>query len=225
MGTRADDEENSQQRTRVKATYPLYQDVKRQHKATKTFPAEVDPECTVEEFLTGQRDRLVREMESVTGSLLQELSEDCSRATSALRDEFAAPEADGYELRLTATAGPHAGTVFELKVRKDEPCYLGRSSGKKFKANGVSLPKDGEVSTSHAKILLQSGKVVVVDLGSTNGTVLDGTELHEFVPATLVALDHPRPRRGLTTLVLGGTSLQLTAFAPLARLADKTNHA
>jgi len=169
---------------------------------------ELDPESTVEEFLTCQRDKLVGEMETLTGLVLSELTEEYAKASASLREEFASQKAEGYAVELKATGGPHAGATFRLRVA-GEPCFLGRSSGKKFKSNGVSLPKDGEVSTTHAKLVVQNGRLVVVDVGSTNGTSLDGADLDEYVPA-------PLQKKTGSTLVLGSSVLKVTAIKPLA---------
>ncbi|KAJ8601374.1 hypothetical protein CTAYLR_005030 [Chrysophaeum taylorii] len=143
---------------------------------------------TVESYLTLQRDKLVQEMDALTGALVQELHEACTKAKASLRAEFG-PEAqvespETYTLTMTTTAGPHVGAKFTLSVGP-ESCFIGRSSGKKFRLKGVSLPKDNEVSTTHAKIELQRGQLVIVDVGSTNGTILDGVELDEAKPYPL----------------------------------------
>jgi hypothetical protein len=84
-------------------------------------------------------------------------------------------------LRLTARGGPYDGIVYTLRLVPGGPsAMIGRSTGKKFRDNGASLPKDGELSTTHAKISLKAGVgVIVTDANSTNGTILDGVDLKE----------------------------------------------
>lgn len=53
---------------------------------------------------------------------------------------------------------------------------MGRSTGRLFREKGVSLYKDKEISTTHAKIDMRNGQVFLVDMASTNGTQLNGGE-------------------------------------------------
>ena len=92
--------------------------------------------------------------------------------------------------------------VFELKVMKKKPCWIGRSSGKKYKVNGISLSKDLEVSTTHGKFELQNdGNVYYVDTGSTNGSVFDGQKVKQDVPHMI---------KDKSILLVGATTFELT---------------
>ena len=143
---------------------------------------------TVEGFLTLSRDNLVAELDTLTGKLVQDLHEECAKAKESLRAEFApgAAKTGPRKVVMEATSGPHAGTTYTLTVGT-AACFVGRSSGKKFREKGISLSKDNEVSTTHAKIELQRDEVVLVDVGSTNGTTLDGESIEEAKPYPLKA--------------------------------------
>lgn len=111
-------------------------------------------------------------------------------------------------ITVLITSGPHNASKFTLRPKPCTPCFIGRSKGKKFIKNGISLSKDQEVSTTHGKILVEGGgggglsasgaavngsnsdggsgaKFYFIDVGSTNGTTLNG-ELIE--PETKILL-------------------------------------
>jgi pSer/pThr/pTyr-binding forkhead associated (FHA) protein len=51
------------------------------------------------------------------------------------------------------------------------------------------ISTDSFVSGSHAKLVFESGRYSVIDIGSTNGTRLNGRKLTANVPETLASGD------------------------------------
>lgn len=113
-------------------------------------------------------------------------------AAKSTATSFAAgtkPASSTIEVQMTV--GPHAPAKYLLRPRPGQPCLLGRSKGKKFMKNGVSLHKDQEVSTTHGKFVVEGGglglapggggetapRFYFVDVGSTNGSVYNGDPL------------------------------------------------
>ena len=106
------------------------------------------------------------------------------------------------EWALVAYAGSTLGRVFPLPLGK---ALLGRSPD-----CALALP-DGEVSRRHACLHVTPGGVRLEDLGSTNGTRLNGIPLHGS--ATLLAGDR---------VTVGGHVLKLVAMDPLERAFHET---
>lgn len=75
--------------------------------------------------------------------------------------------ADG-SIRLTVRTGPNPGTVFELTK---EVTMLGRDV-----TNDIPLG-DAEISRQHSRLTRTPGGMVLEDLGSTNGTFVNGDRL------------------------------------------------
>ena len=76
-------------------------------------------------------------------------------------------------LRLFMRQGPRAGQTFDLI----KPiAVIGREAG-----NDIVI-EDPQVSRHHAKLTLQGGSYVVEDLGSTNGTFMDGRRIMTPTP-------------------------------------------
>ncbi|MBL8090433.1 MAG: FHA domain-containing protein [Anaerolineales bacterium] len=72
------------------------------------------------------------------------------------------------QFQFVMRSGPTPGVVFPLE---GEQLTIGRDS-----SNGVAI-NDAEVSRKHARLTFQGGKFVIDDLGSTNGTFVNGQRL------------------------------------------------
>lgn len=76
-------------------------------------------------------------------------------------------------MKLIAQTGPSAGKEFPLTK---EVITIGRGSG-----NDIVLP-DPRVSRQHAEIRRQDDEFIITDLGSTNGTFVNGVRIEEPQP-------------------------------------------
>lgn len=72
------------------------------------------------------------------------------------------------QYQLVMHSGPTPGKVFPLE---GDVITIGREAG-----NGIII-NDAEVSRKHTQFVFQGGKIIVTDLGSTNGTFVDGQRL------------------------------------------------
>lgn len=72
------------------------------------------------------------------------------------------------QFQFVMRSGPTPGVVFPLA---GEQLTIGRDS-----TNGVAI-NDAEVSRKHSSLMFQGGKYVIDDLGSTNGTFVNGQRL------------------------------------------------
>lgn len=70
--------------------------------------------------------------------------------------------------QLVMRVGPSPGKVFPLSAKE---IILGRDIGNEIVIN------DGEISRRHTRLLIQEGGYVVEDLGSTNGTFVNGQKI------------------------------------------------
>lgn len=72
------------------------------------------------------------------------------------------------QFQFVMRSGPTPGVTFPLD---GDQIVVGRDS-----SNGVAI-NDAEVSRKHARMMFQGGKYVIEDLGSTNGTFVNGQRL------------------------------------------------
>ena len=72
------------------------------------------------------------------------------------------------QYQLTMRSGPNPGTVYALDATKLALVVIHR----------MSIPvNDAEVSRHHSRLSFQGGKYVLEDMGSTNGTFVNGQRL------------------------------------------------
>lgn len=86
------------------------------------------------------------------------------------------------QYQLVMHAGPTPGKTFPLEV---DVITIGREAGNTIVIN------DAEVSRKHTQLSLQGGKYVLTDIGSTNGTFVNGQRItgsHVLVPGEVISL-------------------------------------
>jgi hypothetical protein len=86
------------------------------------------------------------------------------------------------QYQLVMHSGPTPGKVFPLE---GDVITIGREAD-----NGIVI-NDAEVSRKHTQLIFQGGKIIVTDLGSTNGTFINSkrlTEQHILQPGEIVSL-------------------------------------
>uniref|UniRef100_A0A7R9WTS8 FHA domain-containing protein n=1 Tax=Craspedostauros australis TaxID=1486917 RepID=A0A7R9WTS8_9STRA len=88
---------------------------------------------------------------------------------------------------VNIVGGEYTGSKFELKhLTHKNGGFVGRSTGKKFREKGISVPRDLEVSTTHGKFECKGGRYFYTDTGSTNGSCIGGEEIEPETPYELV---------------------------------------
>jgi serine/threonine-protein kinase len=110
--------------------------------------------------------------------------------TAADSDPEAPPQvASSGQLKLVVTSGPAEGE----RIHVDDQLEIGRAT-----VGDGSLGGDIEISRRHAMVRREGGRFVLEDLGSTNGTFVDGRRLeggHALSRGELIAV-------GATTLLV-----------------------
>ncbi len=86
------------------------------------------------------------------------------------------------QYQLVMHSGPTPGKTFQLE---GDVLTIGRDASNQIPIN------DAEISRKHSQLVLQGGKYVLTDLGSTNGTFVNGqrvTGQHVLQPGEVISL-------------------------------------
>lgn len=150
----------------------------------------ISDDMTVEAFLEQKCNEIIKDLYRHGDQLIDRLREEFEESSTTIKDLMAKSSSDGKKLCVTlkCVGGPHLGQKFRLEPQSEsgeDSFKMGRSTGKHFKEKGVSLYKDKEISTTHAKIELRNGQVFLIDVRSTNGTQLNGVDIDAQAPVAL----------------------------------------
>ena len=94
-------------------------------------------------------------------------------------------QGNGDIIHIEIVGGEYQGRTYNLQPTRKGFCAVGRSSGKRIRETGISLPKDLEVSTSHGKFQRLGSRFVYVDTGSTNGSRIGDMDIQPNEPLEL----------------------------------------
>jgi hypothetical protein len=160
---------------------------------------------TVEQFLTRHCDLMIADLRKHGADVIDKLRNEFEQGAEQVHQLLAASlSGKMLVVILKCVGGPHLGQRFRLESSgegTEETFKVGRSTGRHFKEKGVSLYKDKEISTTHAKIEIRNGNAFLVDLRSTNGTLLNGTQIESAIPFRLKEDD---------VITFGSTELRVT---------------
>lgn len=150
---------------------------------TSTAAAVPTEDWTIEQVLQQYFSKGIKLVEDEENMVVQRLDEqfnvgvaECyemckenALTTPNNHDTTTTAAARSQSFRVVITAGPHAPHTVVLHAHRFVPCMVGRSKGKKFRENGLSLFKDGEVSTTHGHFLYDGAALYFVDIGCVFG--------------------------------------------------------
>lgn len=115
----------------------------------------VDGDVTVEQFLVRRCEAVVDDLRRHGADLIDRLRAECKDGTERVQQLLAASlHPRPLIVTLKCVGGPHIGQRFRLEPADggEDVFKVGRSTGRHFKERGVSLYKDKEISTTHAKV-------------------------------------------------------------------------
>ena len=191
--------------TTVKPRKPLVETTAPAAVASSKNVVSISDDMTVEAFLELKCDEIIKDLYRHGDQLIDRLREEFEESASSIRDLMVKSSSHAKKLCVTLKCidGPHLNQKFRLEPTREngeDVFKMGRSTGKLFKEKGVSLYKDKEISTTHAKIELRNGQVFLIDAQSTNGTQLNGEIVEALAPTRLKDGDH---------IIMGSTELEV----------------
>jgi len=119
------------------------------------------------------------------------------------------------QYQLVMHSGPTPGKTFPLD---GDVLTIGREASNQIAIN------DAEISRKHSQLVLQGGKYVLTDLGSTNGTFVNGqrvTGQHVLQPGEVISLGEQISLLFESVTVSDPNATMLSAGKPPARAAAR----
>ena len=174
--------------------------------SSKSNVMSLSDDMTVEAYLEMKCNEIINGLYRHGEQLIDRLKDEFEESATSIKDLMAKSSSDAKNLCVTlkCVGGPHLGQKFRLEPASEnceDTFKMGRSTGKHFKEKGVSLYKDKEISTTHAKIELRNGQVFLIDVRSTNGTQLNGSDVEPQTPLKLCEGD---------VITMGSSELKVT---------------
>jgi hypothetical protein len=163
-------------------------------------------EMTVEQYLEEQCALIIKDLRLHGADLISKLKEQHNEGVNSIQSIINSnmeSVAEEISVTLKCIGGPHLGQKFRLEPPSgatEDVFKMGRSTGRNFKEHGVSLYKDKEISTTHARIEIRNSQVFLIDNRSTNGTQLNNDDVEAQTPYLLKAGD---------VITMGGTELEV----------------
>ena len=168
-----------------------------------------DDDITVEDFLEQQCQLIINDVQNHAKAKIVDLKAEYAAGRKQIEKLMVQNTDTSTRLCVTlkVNTGPHLGQKFRLELREgktEDTFKLGRSGAKSYKEKGVSLYKDKEVSTTHARMEIRNGEVFFIDTKSTNGS---------FVNSERVEVNVPRRVRDGDTLTIGASEICVSVSA------------
>ena len=132
--------------------------------------------------LENEVEKQIAELEKEYEQQQSDKSSKKSKTSSSGSSSSSSSSSNNSKIKIAVVEGVHKDASFNFKRTQRLTVMIGRSTGKRFKKSGVSLFKDSEVSTTHGKIHIVKGDLCFSDLGSTNGSFLNGGALEARHP-------------------------------------------